>query len=409
MERVRLVFLSFNLLLFLLFADAYGNDSLFAADNVFEPVGMEVAISGTGIYNANVRGGTSTHKRQGRWSGSYDLELTKDLSGLFGSEKSEFYMHAEGGFDRLGIDDTSVGSFFGVNGDFTGRRSLDLVEAWYQQSFADEELKIRIGKLDITGGFHCRSCPVSFDGNSYANDETTQFLNGSLVNNPTIPFPDYGLSAIVHWNPVEYWYGSFGVVDAQADGRQTGFNTAFHDEDYFFYVAETGVTPHFHCENGILPGAYRVGAWYDPQPKAAVDGAKERRDDAGVYLSCDQMLSKEIASSEDSQGLGAFFRYGYANSERNEMTDFVSVGLQYQGLIDGRDDDVTALGFSHGTFSSKATDFTQDYESVLEVYYNAQLTDRINLTPSLQYIANPGGVSGVSDALVFAVRAQMSF
>jgi carbohydrate-selective porin OprB len=91
------------------------------------------------------------------------------------------------------------------------------------------------------------------------------------------------------------------------------------------------------------------------------------------------------------------------------MTDFVSGGLQYQGLIEGRDDDVTALGFSHGTFSSKATDFTQDYESVLEVYYNAQLTDCINLTPSLQYIANPGGVSGVSDALVFAVRAQMSF
>ncbi|MCF7956578.1 MAG: carbohydrate porin [Phycisphaerae bacterium] len=380
-----------------------------SSDNIFEPVGMEVSISGIGVYNANVRGGTSTHKRQGRWSGSYDLELSKDLSGLFGSEKSELYMRAEGGFDRLGIDDTSVGSFFGVNCDYIGRRSLDLVEVWYQQSFADEELKIRLGKLDITGGFHCRGCPVSFDGNSYANDETTQFLNGSLVNNPTIPFPDYGLGAIVHWTPVEYWYGSFGVVDAQADSRETGFNTAFHDEDYFFYAAETGVTPHLHCANGILPGAYRVGLWYDPQPEAPVDGAKERRDDVGGYLSCDQMLSKEIAAPEDRQGLGAFFRYGYANSERNEMTGFFSGGLQYQGLLDGRDDDVTAVGFSHGTFSSKATDFTQDYESVLEVYYNAQLTDSINLTPSLQYVANPGGVSGVSDALVFAVRAQMSF
>jgi hypothetical protein len=68
----------------------------------------------------------------------------------------------------------------------------------------DGAVLIRVGKLDLTGGFECRGCPVSFDGNSFANDQTTQFLNGALVNNPTIPFPDRGLGAVVHVAPVEW-------------------------------------------------------------------------------------------------------------------------------------------------------------------------------------------------------------
>ena len=43
----------------------------------------------------------------------------------------------------------------------------------------------RFGKLDITGGFECRGCPVAFDGSAFANDPSGQFLNGALANNPT--------------------------------------------------------------------------------------------------------------------------------------------------------------------------------------------------------------------------------
>jgi carbohydrate-selective porin OprB len=33
----------------------------------------------------------------------------------------------------------------------------------------------------------------------------------------------------------------------------------------------------------------------------------------------------------------------------------------------------------------------------------------MNISPSIQYIANPGGSSAVSDAVVLGVRAQMLF
>ena len=371
---------------------------------------IEIEFSVTNIYQQNVRGGRSKHRRQGGHTGSYDLEISADIQTLLGIEGGSLFMHTEGSWSRTDIDATSVGSAFGVNADAAGRRSMDITELWYEQAMFDDALRIRLGKLDITGGFECRGCPVSFDGSAYANDETAQFLNSALVNNSMIPFPAFGLGVIVHYSPVEWWYASVGVIDAQADGRGAGFRTTFHGEDYFLYTFETGVTPQLDSAKGPLQGAYRAGFWNDPQPKANSDGSKKYRDDVGFYLSCDQLLVKENADADDSQGLGVFFRFGYADGKRNDITNFWSIGFQYQGLLDGRDDDVLGLGFAQGIFSNSADmTYTDDYESVVELYYNAQVTPWLNVSPSAQYISNPGGDKSVSDAVVLGVRAQMAF
>jgi len=378
--------------------------------DALENEGITFNFGLTQIYQQNAHGGTSTHRHQGRWSGSYDLEMTADLERLLGVEGAELYMHAEGTWSRRSIDETSVGSAFGVNGDFAPREAINIIELWYQQSFFDNALQLRLGKLDMTGGFEHRGCPVSFDCNAFANDENTQFLNGALVNNPTIPFPDYGLGAIVHWNPAKLWYLSVGAADAQADKRETGFNTGFHGEDYFVYMAETGVTPRLASANGDLQGAYRVGMWYSPQPRSHSDADKLYRDDTGLYLSVDQMLAKENNTPDDTQGLGVFGRYGYAPSRTNDIPNFISIGIRYQGLLDGRDEDVLGVGYARGYFSDRANiTYRNDYESVIETYYNAQLTRWLNLTPSVQYVTHPGGTGSTRDAVVAAVRVTMTF
>jgi porin len=389
-------------------------DGLFGFNDALEPTGIDFSLSLTNIYQANVKGGSSTHRRKGRWAGSYDIEINGDMEKLLGLEGGTMYMLSEGTWSRESIDSTSVrspnGTAFGVNGDFAEREALNVIELWYQQSLLDDTLQIRIGKLDMTGGFECRGCPVTFDGNMYANDENMQFLNSALVNNPTIPFPDYGLGAIVHWNLMEHWYVSSGAADAQADKRETGFNTTFHDEDFFIYMAETGMTPHLSSDKGPLQGAYRLGMWYDPQPKAHSDSLKTYRDDAGFYVSCDQKLSNESNEAQDLQGLGAFFRYGYAPSRANDISCFYSFGFQYQGLLQGRDEDVVGIGYAHGSFSDRADQtYTEDYESVSELYYSVQITRWINLSPSIQYITNPGGDADVKDAVVVGMRAVVSF
>jgi len=108
--------------------------------------------------------------------------------------------------------------------------------------------------------------------------------------------------------------------------------------------------------------------------------------------------------------LGIFARMGYAPGKRNDITDFLSIGFQYQGLLDGRDADVFGAAFAHGAFSNSAdTAYPEGYESALEVYYNAQITPWFNLSPAVQYVTNPGGVKTAKDAVLFGVRARIIF
>ncbi len=366
--------------------------------------GIEISLSLTQIHQLNVAKGRSTHRRAGRYTGIYDLEFELDTETLFQLAGGTIYAHVEGSWSD-GIDDSSVGSLFGVNDSAAGDEPIILAELWYEQALFDESLRIRIGKLDLTGGFECRGCPVSVDGRGDANEDTSQFLNGALINNPTIPFPGRRLGLRVYYQPLEWLYFAAGVADAQADARETGFNTTFHDEDYFFSIFETGVTPRFDSANGPLQGAYRVGFWYDPQDKEKFESGNTKRDDLGFYLSFDQKVLNENA--EDDQGLGVFTRYGYAHKEVNEVRCFWSVGAQYLGLIPGRDDDVLAFGVAQGRLSPDAFDVS--HETAFELYYNMPVTGWLSITQSIQYIMNPGGDPRVDEATVIGLRAQMSF
>ena len=329
-------------------------------NDYLEPSGIEIGLGLTTVYQANVKGGTSTSNRRGRHSARYDLEAAADLEELFGVEGWSFFVHGWGGWpDEEGIDGASVGSTFGINALSVGNRSMDIVELFFEGPVLSDNLTLAIGKLDFTG---------IFDASEYADDECSQFLNASLVDDPTIPFPEQGLGIVLTWDITDWWYLMGGIADAQAVSTSTGFRTTFREEDLFFYALETGVTPEFESANGALGGNYRVGMWVDGQDKERLSNAQNYRDDVGVYTSCDQMLYKENNHPEDTQGLGGFFRYGWASSKYNSITNFVSGGFQYQGLFEGRDEDVFGIGYSHGTFSnSDPSNFPVDHESVLKL------------------------------------------
>lgn len=374
-------------------------NGFFGLNEPLEESGIEVGFCMTSVYQRNVSGGMSTSRRTGEFTGSYDLEAIADLQRLLGLE-GIIYLHGEGGWDE-GIDAVSVapeGTAFGVNADAIGARTFDIIELYYQVGLTDN-LELTIGKIDFT---------AFFDSSWYANDETTQFLNGALVNNPAIPFPDYSLGIILNYGITDNWYLMAGAADADAVGTQSGFTTTFDGDAHFFYIAETGVNTMMESSKGTLPGVCRLGFWYDPRPKA-YEGGPEETDDHGFYLSCDQMLVKENETDDDTQGLGGFFRYGWAPEDKNDIAQVYSFGVQYQGLIDGRDNDVLGLGYANGIFSNKAKDtYPKDHESVFEVYYSAVVTNWMTLSPAVQYVTKPGGTD-TSDAVVLGVRAQISF
>jgi porin len=377
-------------------------DGFFGLNDSLADSGLEVGLGVTNVYQQNVHGGISMHRQAGRNSGSYDLEIESDLEKLLGIKEASLYLRAEGGWTGTeGINNVSTGSAFGVNADAKGNYPLEVAELFYEGTLFDTTVKFMAGKIDLTW---------VFDDSTYASCECTQFMNVAFVDNPTIPFPQYSLAVVLAYKPVEYFYLKGGVADAQADAHETGLRTAFYGEDYYFFIIETGVTTKVDSTNGELQGNYRVGLWNDPRPKSNSDSLETYRDDAGFYLSFDQMLTKENSLPQDMQGLGTFARYGYADGNRNDVTNFWSLGFQYQGLLDDRDDDVIGAAYAHGCFSDNASStYPDDYESAIEVYINTQITPWFTISPGFQYISNPGGSGETSDATIIGLRAQMLF
>jgi porin len=371
-----------------------------------EDTGIEFGLSLTTIYQHNAHGGLETHNGH-RITGSVDWELTLDFEAMNLWNGGALYVAAESSWDE-GIDE-KVDNYFGVNGDAAEDEEIVVLELWYEHTFWDGKARFRMGKMDVA---------VDFDTNAYANDETSQFLNPALINTGNIPLPEYGLGAQLVIEPLDWMYFVIVAADAQAEPLKTGFGTTFHDEDYFFGGLEVGFLPVWETGWGKLPGGYRFIMWYDPQDKEKffndLDGRRltvpTKRDDLGFAFNMDQMLYKEQPDNDaDSQGLGMFFRYGYAHQDVNEIEHFWSIGAQYQGLIPTRDDDVLGFGFAQGIPSDKWGALERlKRESVYELYYSAVVFPWLIVTPDFQYIVNPGLQDG-DDSFVAGVRLQMSF
>jgi porin len=381
-------------------------NGFFGVGPTLEEMGLAVSLSTTQVFQANVKGGLSTSKGgHGRWAGSYDLEFELDMEKVLGLPGGFMYARAEGNYND-GIS-PFVGDLFGVNADAAGDKAVFVPELWYQQDI--DAFQVRIGKLDLTGTFQCRGCPVSFDGNSFANDATMQFLNAALANNPTIPFPDPGIGVVVHWNPIEPAYFSVGIGDAEAVVTRTGLSTAFSGDADYFYIAEGGYVPQFASDCGPLTGAYRFGIWLDDQEKVNVWNEDNiKHGDMGWYISCDQKILNE--QGDECQGLGAWMRFGQASQNHHDpnlFRDFWGLGVQYQGAIPTRDGDVVAIGIGQGSLANRP-DFDAPHETVIEMYYNAQVTPFCSVTPDLQIISNPGDNEAKANAVVVGTRFQIS-
>ena len=357
---------------------------------VLRPHELKIHTSLTHYWQGAV-GGVNTENAD-RISGLYDL----DLCYLLSAEQSE---SSDGDYTLIavsvqssfgnGISDSKVGSFFNLNDGAKGDTNLIIDKLFVELTALDRLLTVNIGKIDLID---------YFDHSAVANEYKSQFFAYPLVQTQNIPFPSKGLGVRVQYDPSDFWYIQAAIEDAQADKREAGFRTTFHDEDYFFSIAEVGVRPNFLN----MLGTYRFIMWYDPQDKSYLDGSsRSKRDDLGFAMSFDQKMTQKMT---------VFFRYGWADDKVNKVEDFVSFGGQIEGLIEGRDEDVFAVGYAHGLRSSNGLS-SEDERGIdlIEIYYKIEVNDNFKISPNVQFVMDPGGLKSESPATVFGVRCRVKF
>lgn len=280
---------------------------------------------------------------------------------------------------------------------------------WWRQRFLDDRVEIRLGKL--------LNIIDLFDVNAFAGSQYTQFANSALVTNPTIPTTK-GIGAFARVWPTDWMYFAAAAIDPDANQRTSGFDTAFHGQDYFRGFWELGLTPKWNTARGPLPGNYRVGWWYEPRPKLVFDDDPRNRrpneyetGDVGFYANFDQLVWKEQANAKDKQGLGLFGRYGFAHGDLNRIHQFWSTGMHYEGLLPTRDRDLCGFGVAQSVMSEQYRERvrrTASQETVFELYYAIEIAPWLVITPDIQFIMDPGGDTSTRDSLIGGIRIKMA-
>jgi porin len=151
----------------------------------------------------------------------------------------------------------------------------------------------------------------------------------------------------------------------------------------------------------------KLGIWNNTGEFTSVVTSETEDNNTGGYLIIDKQLTQE----EDSrQGLGVFLQFGANDSDVNEIDMYIGGGLNYRGLISGRDDDEAGIAVAHARINDDVVSAggRDDFETTIEVTYSLQLNDIIRIQPDLQYIMNPGTAEGVENAFVVGVRVEIS-
>ena len=326
-----------------------------------------------------------------------------------------------------------------------------LWEVWYQQSFADGKADVRIGQQSIDQEFIISS-NATFFANAMLGWPMLPSADLPSGGGPVYPLASPGIR--LHAQASDSIALLAGVFNDNPSGvsptstedvqRLNRHGTNFRMNDDALVIAEIqysrpGVGDmHYAGESDILPGTYRLGAWYDfgqfADKEYGTDGlslatgngiAQLHRGNYSFYAIADQVVWRP--DTDSSKGLGVFMRAMGAPQDRNLIDFSLNAGFTYKGLIPDRDNDTFGIGYGLANVSSSVSNFdrqsgttpVRSYEQFVEATYVYQLLPSVQLQPDFQYVFNPGagvtnpndptGTIRLKDEAVIGIRTNISF
>ncbi len=218
----------------------------------------------------------------------------------------------------------------------------------------------------------------------------TDFVDGINSANLVIPIPaGIGLGAFGVYRPTPGSYLRLGFHDANADSYKSGLDT-WNGET--FKILEIGFDPGLaeRQPGAPPPGDIHLSIWQqDARKDLGID------DGWGVALSASQRFGDALP----------FFRIGYSDGGADGPA-LLKRSLNFGVAIDNiapNNSDRLGLSFSWGD----PADSSLRTQKAFDAYYRYQLTNRIAISPLVQYVIEP--VSNPDDMWVIGFRTRIVF
>jgi len=246
------------------------------------------------------------------------------------------------------------------------------------------------GLLDVT---------AILDTSDVANDETSQFLNASLVGNPTIEFPDYTLGFLYN---TEFDEGkSLSLALTSSNGLGDNTNVSYSE---LVDISENGKGV-FAAAEILWPVSdlqLRVGVWVNTADHAKLSGTSGTTNNYGVYA----LVDGKVGAGQWS------IRGGIANDKVSRAANFISAAVQYP-TPQLPSNATFGAGVTHTSISDNGKGAQEDDSVQAEVYVRFDMSDSLSVTPSLQLIKNSdfdaSGTNFDENQTLFSVRLNYAF
>lgn len=302
-----------------------------------------------------------------------------------------------------------TGSFAGVSNIETGTSTGQFFQAWLQKNSEDDSLSVLAGLYAIDSEFYVTDTSGLFLQPPYGMSAEMAQAAG---NNAPPVFPTGALGVRLKYTG-DAWYAQAAITDGVPGNPNNPHGTQIRLDkgDGTLAVAEFGYTP--EAEEGQY-NKTAIGLWrYTARATDLVDvnalGNLVQRTNQGAYVLAERTLMAE--QGNPAQGLSGFVRFGVVNKDVHQADWSGSIGLNYQGLIDGRDDDAAGIAVttSHASGKYRLLNAAESSETIVELTYHAQLQPWLALQPTVQYIRNPNMDPALKDAWVAGARVEIGF
>ncbi|MBN3847329.1 carbohydrate porin [Paraburkholderia sp. Ac-20342] len=403
--------------------------------------GVTLTVTETSEVLANLRGGLA---RGADYDGLTTATLQMDTSKAFGLPGGLFNVSAlqihgaNLSANKLGTLNTASG----IEADDATR----LWELWYQQSFLDKRVDVKIGQ---------QSLDQEFIVSSYA----ALFLN-TMFGWPALPSydlpsggPAYPLSALgvrVRGQITPSLTALAGVYSGDPLGNDpsnmSGTNFNLHNGALWIgelqYAINQPSDGQMVGAGGGLPGTYKIGVWYNTNSfadqrydnlglslanPASTGVAANHHGNYSIYAVADQMVWRP--DPDEPRSLGVFARVMGAPGDRNLVSLAANLGIVLKAPFKGRDNDSAGLALTYIKIGNHVNGLDQDTlafnggpygvrtsETALEATYQYQVNPWWQLQADAQYTFNAGAGQNPNDptqplrnTFVVGVRTLINF
>ena len=337
----------------------------------------------------------------------------------------------------------NLGTFLPAFGDEgTGLMNLTFMQ------FLSPTFGIVVGKVNT----------LAVDGNAFAHDYRSQFMNAGLNFNTTaviFPLSAFGGGIVVLPTPALQLTAS--VLDPSGTPQNNDISEAFRDgvlvgAEGRLTLKPFGLVGHqlvgfawsnktrialeqdpTNIANALLrqalprlnnpgPVLRRILERFFPELLVPVRPLNTTSDAWSVYYNFDQYLWSP--EGHPDRGIGIFFRFGAADGVANPVRWMYNVGVSGNGIVPGRPRDTFGVGWARTELDGDFVPLLRqrlglglDREDAIEMYYNASLIRWLNATVDLQIIDqalrkrldSSGRLTDVGTAVVASLRLYARF